>query len=104
MRAVSLIFIMAALWGVTGIIVGVGLSAYVGVNWLMECGSLNMAIGMILLQLVTRSETGRRIFYEGIHEEDELHLGIIFLWGLPVSMTLAGVLWWLIGQLFPMLS
>lgn len=83
--------------------VGLGLSSYFGGNWLIECGSLNMAIGMVLLQLITRSEAGRKVFYEGIREEDQLHLGLIFLWTLPLSMALAGMLWWLVGKIFPLL-
>ncbi len=71
MRAILLIFTIAGLWAFTGIIVGLGLASCFGGSWLIECGSLNMAIGMILLQLIRRSEAGRKVFYEGIREEDQ---------------------------------
>ena len=98
MRAVRLIFIVAGVWAITGVIVGLGLSSYFSGDWMIECGSLNLGIGMVLLQLVTRSEAGRKLFYEGVREEDEINLGIIMLWTLPVSMALTGVLWWLMGK------
>lgn len=81
MRSILLILTVAGIWAGTGVIVGVGLSAYFGVNWIVECGSLNLALGMIFLQLVTRSEVGRKLFYEGVREEDQLHLGIAFFVG-----------------------
>lgn len=88
MRAIALIFVVAILWAVAGILVGLGLSAYVQVNWIFECGSLNLAIGMIWLQIITRTEVGRRIFYEGVKEEDDdAGLGIAFLWAIPFSMV-----------------
>jgi hypothetical protein len=101
MRSILLILMVAGIWAGTGVIVGIGLSAYFGVHWIVECGSLNLAIGMIFLQLVTRSEVGRKLFYDRVREEDQLHLGIAFLWAIPVAMALAGMLWWLIGKLFP---
>jgi hypothetical protein len=103
MHGVRLILLVAGVWAVTGVIVGLGLSSYFGGDWMIECGSLNLAIGMVLLQLVTRSEAGRKLFYEGIREEDQLHFGIILLWTLPVSMALTGMLWWLMGKfsMFP---
>jgi hypothetical protein len=104
MRAILLIFIVAGLWALTGLVVGLGLAALFGGNWLIECASLNLAIGMLFLQLITRHELGRRLFYEGIREEDQLHLGIAFLWAIPMAMALAGMLWWLVGKFFLPLS
>ena len=101
MRAVRLILLVAGVWAISGVLVGLGLSSYFGVDWMIECGSLNLAIGMVLLQLVTRSEAGRKLFYEGIREEDQLELGIILLWAIPFAMALSGMLWWLVGKLFP---
>ena len=71
-----------------------------GANWIMPCGSLNVALGMILLQLVTRSERARRLLYEGKAEEDYLNLGLAALWGIPVMLALLGILWWVLGKVF----
>jgi hypothetical protein len=33
---------VAGIWAGTGVIVGIGLSAYFGVHWIVECGALNV--------------------------------------------------------------
>jgi hypothetical protein len=102
MHDILLILVIALLWLITGVLVGLGLESLTGNSGLLlPCGTLNIAIGMMLLQLATRSEAGRRLFYEGRKEEDYLNLGLAALWGLPVIMALAGLLWWLMGKLFP---
>lgn len=101
MQAVLLILSLAIIWGVTGALTGLGLqSMFGGDNWIMPCGSLNMAIGMILLQLVTRSEKARKLLYEGKAEADYLNLGLAALWGLPVMTAFLGILWWVLGKMF----
>ncbi|MEZ4864356.1 MAG: hypothetical protein R3C14_23790 [Caldilineaceae bacterium] len=98
MKGISLIFILAGVWAFTGIIVGLGLNSLTGGEWIISCGSLNVAIGMILLQLVTRNEAARRLFYEGEKEEDYLSIGVAALWAIPVLLALAGLLWWILGK------
>jgi len=101
MSAILWILFLAILWGVTGALVGLGLqSMFGGDNWIMPCGSLNVALGMILLQLVTRSERARKLLYEGKAEEDYLNLGLAALWGIPVMLALLGILWWVLGKMF----
>lgn len=101
MQAILLILSLAIIWGVTGALIGLGLqSMFGGNNWIMPCGSLNLAIGMILLQLVTRSERARKLLYEGKAEEDYLNLGLAALWGIPVMLAFLGVLWWVLGKVF----
>lgn len=70
-------------------------------SWIVSCGALNLAIGMILLQLFTQNEAARKLFYEGEKEEDHLLLGIVFLWGFPIILAFSSILWWLAGKLFP---
>lgn len=102
MHDILLIFGIALLWLVTGALVGLGLESLTGSSGLLlPCGTLNIAIGMILLQLATRSEAGRRLFYEGRKEEDYLNLGLAAVGGVPIIMALVGLLWWLMGKLFP---
>jgi len=101
MKSLWPIIALAALWAVTGAVVGLGLSSLYGVNWIMPCGLLNMIAGLILLLLVTRDETARRIFYEGPSHERERSLAVAILWALPVAAALAGVIWWLLGKVLP---
>ena len=101
MKGIGLIFTLAGIWAVTGALVGLGLNSLTGGDWLLPCGALNVAIGMILLQMVTRSETARRLFYEGEREEDQLSLGVAALWAIPVFLALTGVLWWILGKVLP---
>lgn len=102
MKAILWILSLAALWAITGAAAGWGLQAMFGSNsWIVPCGALNVAIGMILLQLFTQNEAARKLFYEGEKEEDHLLLGIVFLWGFPIILAFSGILWWLAGKLFP---
>lgn len=102
MRALLWIFSVAILWAITGAVAGWGLQAmFGGDNWVIPCGSLNVAMGMILLQLVTQNEAARRLFYEGEKEEDRLYLGIVLLWGFPIILAVSGLLWFLASKLFP---
>lgn len=51
---------------------------------LLSCGSLNVAIGMALLQMITQGEEARRFFYDSIKpHEDYFNLGMTLLWGIP---------------------
>lgn len=102
MKGLFWIFLVAILWAITGAIAGWGLQAlFGGDNWVLPCGSLNMAVGMILLLLTTQNEGARRLFYEGEKEEDRLHLGIVLLWGFPIILAVSGILWFLASKLFP---
>ncbi len=91
--------ILAVLWAGTGALVGVGLNALYGKDWIMPCGALNMIFGLSLLLLVSRNETARKIFYEGPDREDESSVWVAILWALPVAIGLVGVIWWLLGKL-----
>ena len=101
MRGIWPIFALAFLWAITGSLAGLGIASVYGVDWIVECGSLNVAIGMIMLQIVTRNESARRLLYEGKRERDQLNLGIAFLWGLPFAMATLGIVWWLLGKVLP---
>ncbi|MFN8492696.1 MAG: hypothetical protein U0350_34155 [Caldilineaceae bacterium] len=76
MKGIGLILTLAAIWAVTGALVGLGLNSLAGGEWIIPCGSLNVAVGMTLLQLVTRNEAARRLFYDGEREEEQLSLGV----------------------------
>lgn len=66
---------------------------------LLSCGSLNVAIGLVLLQITTLSEHGRIFFYEGRKpDEDYLNFGVVLLWGFPIVLAFLGLLWWIVGK------
>lgn len=103
MNAIAKILSVAALWAITGILAGWGLQALFGTeNWLLlSCGSLNVAIGMVLLQITTVSEDGRNLFYEGRKaHEDYLNIGVVLLWGFPIILIFPSLLWWLASKFF----
>ena len=101
MKAIVWILGLAALWGVTGAVAGWGLQTFFGAEgWILSCGSLNVAFGMALLQLITQNEQARAMFYEGEKpDEDYFNPGLAFLWGLPILLAVSGILWWLASKL-----
>jgi uncharacterized membrane protein len=101
MKSLWPIMALAALWALTGAVVGWGLGSLYGVNWVLPCGLLNMITGLILLLLVTRNDTARRIFYEGAGHPEERSFAVALLWALPAAAALAGVIWWLLGKVLP---
>lgn len=56
---------------------------------------VNVLIGLILIAVITFSEQGRRLCYEGISAEglSGLKLLIIFLVGLPILCVTVGIIW-----------
>jgi len=96
MRESALIIItIIVLWALSGAAVAWGLHALYGVQWVPPCATLNIVLGLILLQLVTRRERGRRQVYEGVREEDHLNLGVAALVGVPIILATIGLIWWL---------
>ena len=100
MRGIGRILAVALLWAGTGTIAGWGLQMFLGVDGLLlSCGSLNVAVGMALLQITTLSEEGRIFFYEGRKPyEDYMNIGVVFLWGFPIILAFLGLLWWIVGK------
>lgn len=58
-----------------------------------------MATGLIALAVVLRAEKARQAFY-GEGERGGLALAVLV--ALPVAALLFGVLWWVMGKLFPL--
>lgn len=82
MKGLGRILSVAILWAVTGTIAGWGLQTFIGVDGLLlSCGSLNVAIGMALLQITTLSEEGRNLFYEGKNRMRIISISALFLCG-----------------------
>lgn len=102
MKTIVWILSLALLWAVTGILVGLGIASISGQgNWILPCGLLNIVIGMTLLQITTRNEAARKLFYEGKKEDDYISLGIVALWSIPIALAFLGIVWWIMGRIFP---
>lgn len=97
-RQVFLILVLAILWGISGLVVSVGLNALFGSDWLVPCTSLNVIAGLLLLLLTTRNPEARRIFYEGPRGEEPGFLFLALLWVFPVVLVFVGLVWWTLAQ------
>jgi hypothetical protein len=100
MRHYLLILALAAFWGISGLVVGLGVRAIFGGEVVFTCASLNVIIGLLLLLITTRNEHARRLFYEGPRGDEEGLVPLAFLWAVPIILVFVGVLWWLLGQFF----
>lgn len=97
-KDVSLILLLAAVWFGTATYAGEALIP----TWGIQCGLVSLITGLIGLAIVNRSEEGRRLFYEGSNEDDQLgclNLLVISLIGLPFALFLLGTIWWLMRLL-----
>ncbi len=88
--------VLALFWGVSGAAVGFSLQALFGVQWIVPCASLSIITGLMLLLLATRSETARRMLYDGLEAEGGILLAI--LWAIPVTLAFVAALWWLLSR------
>jgi hypothetical protein len=100
MKQYVLILALAVFWGISGLVVGLGVRAIFGAEIVFTCALLNVIIGLLLLLLTTRNEHARRLFYEGPRGEEEGLIPLAFLWAFPLILVFVGVLWWLLGQFF----
>jgi len=64
---------------------------------IFQGGLIGLLIGLIALVIVTRTERGRRMFYEGPTEEEEGDVLVGCLWVITLELfavaLLAGVIW-----------
>jgi hypothetical protein len=100
MKHFLLILMLAAFWGISGLVMSFGINSVFGVEWTLPCTSLNVIAGMVMLLVTTRNPTARRLFYEGPRGEEPGLIILALLWGFPVVLVFAGILWWLLGQFF----
>jgi hypothetical protein len=98
LKNLILVLILAMLWALGGLVVGVGINAFFGASWITTCALLNVMIGLLLLLLVTRNEEARRIFYNGNQNDDPGLLPIAVLWMFPMVLIFVGIIWWLLAQ------
>lgn len=97
-KDVGLILLLAILWFGPAYYAGEALLP----GWGLQCGLVSLIIGLMGLAIVNRTEEGRRLFYEGENENDQIgciKLLVWFLIGIPVMLLLAGTLWWIMRLL-----
>lgn len=97
-KDVTLILLLAAVWFGTAYYAGEALLP----AWGIQCGLVSLITGLLGLAIVNRSEEGRRLFYEGSSENDQLgctKLLVIILIGLPFILFLLGTMWWVMRLL-----
>ena len=54
------------------------------------------------LAIINRTEEGRRLFYEGESESDQIGCVKVLIWfliGIPVMLLFTGTLWWIMRLL-----
>lgn len=98
MKETRLVIVLVVLWIVSGAMVGFSLQKLFDVQWVVQCASLNLILGMVLLLLVTRNEWARRMFYEGPGEGEDSSPLIGILWALPIVLLIVGGVWWLLAH------
>jgi len=60
---------------------------------------VNLLASLVLVALVTRTETGYRFFYEGVRQPGQLSILVLFLFACPVLYVFAGLFWWALNLL-----
>lgn len=98
MNQIGIIMFIVVIWAFSGFVVSVGIRTLFGIEWIPQCITLNIVIGLILLQVATRHERGSRQIYEGKREEDQFSFSASSLIGAPILLIVIGLLWWLFGQ------
>ena len=96
LNRVKLQLILASFWFVS---VYLALGALVPWQWAWRCAWLNLIIGMVGLLMVTRSDDGDRIFYNGPRENESGRFIIAVLWALPAFWFAASLIWWVMRLL-----
>jgi hypothetical protein len=95
-RDAGLIVGLAALWAISGYIIGAALEAF-GLNSYslgIIIASLNVIIGMLWLKGIIRDPVGDRLFFEGPASDEEGDIRIGCLWVMPAVLGFIGILLW----------
>lgn len=63
-------------------------------TWAWRCAWINVIIGLIGLLLVTRTDRGDRLFYQGPLGDEPGLLRIALLWAIPFVGLFTAIIWW----------
>lgn len=99
MQDFKLILLVAILWLAGGVMMAVGLHAYLDVDWLTPCASLSLIASMILLLAVMRDEQARHRLFGETDEDIPFKLSLAALLALPILFIVVGLIWLLVSLL-----
>ena len=63
---------------------------------------ISISAGLLGLAIVNRTEEGRRLFYEGVSQDEQAGCIKWLVWilmGTPFTLLLLGTLWWIMRLL-----
>lgn len=100
-RDIGLIFLLALFWFGPAYYAGEALLP----SWGWQCWLTSLIVCLMGLAIVNRTEAGRRLFYDGESEDDQIGGIKVLVWlllGIPVALLWLGTLWWVVRLLgFP---
>jgi hypothetical protein len=97
-KDIGLILLLAILWFGPAYYAGEALIP----NWGLQCGLTSLITGLIALAIINRTEEGRRLFFEGENQNDQISCVKVIIWfliGIPFMLLVAGTLWWIMRLL-----
>lgn len=97
-KDVGLILLLAVAWFAPAYYAGEALIP----SWGLECGLTSLITGLLGLAIVNRTEEGRRLFYEGVSQDEQAGCIKWLVWilmGTPFTLLLLGTLWWIMRLL-----
>ena len=96
LRELGLIVGLAALWAISGYIIGTALEAFDlnSYSFGIIIASLNTIIGMLWLKGIIGDPVGDHLFFEGPASDEEGDIRIGCLWVFPIVLGFIGTLLW----------
>jgi hypothetical protein len=98
---ISKAVLLIGLWFVT---VYFAAEVWLPTLWAINCGFANAVLGVLVLFLITRTEKGARLFYEGPGVDEEGWIVIALAWCVPGIIFFLGLLWWGLRFVFQLLG
>lgn len=94
--------VLAVIWLVSGY----SMTAAIGLStpWPIICGVANVITGLLLLQIITRSPKGWKLFYYGPENDEEGYLPVGLLYALPLGLLGWAIIIWFVRWLFGLSS
>ncbi len=103
------ILALAALWAVSGYIMGATLEIVLKTIGLVPYpfgtifASINVIIGMLLFKGIVRNSVADRIFFEVPSPDDEGYMPIGCLWAIPANLLIVGLVLWFLAFIIQLL-
>jgi hypothetical protein len=97
-KDIGLIFLLAILWFGPAYYASEALLP----GWGLQCGLTSLITGLMGLAIINRTEEGRRLFFNGQTEDDQISCVKVLIWfliGIPIMLLVTGTLWWIMRLL-----